>query len=352
MTTTLATPLEEARACFERVPGYLNAASLGLPPRQVVQALTDALAQWQRGEASPAGYDAAVTEARALYASIVGVTPDRVAIGSQASVTAGTVAASLPDGAEVVCVDGDFSSMVFPFLVHADRGVTVRHASADELADAVTPGTDLVAFSLAQSACGSVVDVDAVLARAHEVGAATFCDLTQAAGWLPVDASRFDVTVCSAYKWLCAPRGAAFTTLSPEAAARLRPTSAGWYAGQDIWASCYGPGMELAADARRFDVSPAWLAWAGAVPALRLFAGLDIDEVRRYDGALADALREGLGEEPCGRPVVSLADPDGERLARLTAAGATVAARAGKVRIAFHLWNDAEDVELALRALR
>ena len=59
----------------------------------------------------------------------------------------------------------------------------------------------------------------------------------------------------------------------------LRPAGAGWYAGQDVWASVYGPAMRLADDARRFDVSPAWLSWVGAAPVLEAFAAADLDEV-------------------------------------------------------------------------
>lgn len=339
------------RAAFDRVPGYLNAASLGLPPRAVSQAVTGAVADWAAGRGCPAGYDEAVQESRALYARLVGVPVGRVAVGAQVSVFAGLVAASLPDGAEVVCVDGDFSSMVFPFLVHADRGVRVRHVPLEALADALDERTTLVAYSLAQSACGSLVDDDAVVEAARRVGALTFCDLTQAAGWLPVDAGRYDLSVCSAYKWLCAPRGSAFLTVTPSVASTLRPLHAGWYAGEDVWASCYGPSMELAADARRFDVSPAWLTWVGTVPALRLFADADAEAVRAWGAGLADDLRTRLGELPGGRPVVSLPDADGRRKAALEHAGLSVAGRAGKVRLAFHLWNDVDDVERAARAL-
>ena len=45
------------------------------------------------------------------------------------------------------------------------------------------------------------------------------------------------------------------------------------------------------------------------------------------------------------------ADPEGTDLARLTAAGITASGRAGRARVAFHLWNDLEDVDLAARAL-
>ncbi|GAB2680620.1 aminotransferase class V-fold PLP-dependent enzyme [Thalassiella azotivora] len=362
-TSTTATPsldrretpgaLEAARAAFDRVPGHLDAASAGLPPRTVQAALRGALDEWAAGRATPAGYDEAVRRSRSAYAGLVGVEADRVAVGSQVSVAAGLVAAALPDGAEVVCVDGDFSSMVHPFLVHADRGVTVRHVPLDGLAEALRPSTTLVAFSLAQSACGSLADAVAVREAAARHDVLTFCDLTQAAGWMPVDAGGFDLTVCSAYKWLCAPRGSAFLTVAPRLEERfpLRPLHAGWYAGESVWDSCYGPGMELAHSARRYDVSPAWMPWVGTVPALELFGSVPAEDVRRWDAGLADRVREALDLPPAGRAVVSLDDPDGTLRSRLLDAGARVAGRAGRVRLAFHLWNDEDDVDLVVRTL-
>jgi selenocysteine lyase/cysteine desulfurase len=339
------------RAAFAPVPGYLNAATLGLPPTAVVEATREAITQWQLGRATAAGYDDSVQIARGLYAGLVGAPLDWVAVGSQTSVFAGLVAAALPDDAEVVCVSGDFSSMVFPFLAHADRGVRVRQVPLEDLAASVTPGTTLVAFSLAQSACGSLVDAADVVRAASEVGALTFCDLTQAAGWLPVDATDYDITVCSAYKWLCQPRGTAYLTVRPELVPTIRPIHAGWYAGEDVWASCYGPQMHLAPDAGRFDVSPAWLSWVGAVPALQVMSMVPTGVIRDHDVALADGLRARLGLAPAGRPVVSLTDPDGRIAARLGQRGAVVASRAGRVRIAFHVWNGEDDVELVADAL-
>jgi selenocysteine lyase/cysteine desulfurase len=349
--TADARSLARVRAAFEPVPGYLNAATLGLPPRAVADATREAVTQWQQGHATATGYDDAVRAARGLYAGLVGVPVDWVAVGSQTSVFAGLVAASLPDDAEVLCVSDDFSSIVFPFLVQAERGVTVRQVPLQDLAASVTRRTTMVAFSLAQSACGSLVDAQEVVRAAREVGALTFCDLTQAAGWLPVRATDFDLTVCSAYKWLCQPRGTAYLTVRPELVGRIRPIHAGWYAGADIWASCYGPQMHLATDASRFDVSPAWLSWVGAVPALHVLSSVPTALIRDHDVALADRLRALLGQPPAGRPVVSLADPDGRIAVRLGERGAVVASRAGRVRIAFHIWNGDDDVELVAGAL-
>lgn len=345
-------PLDTLRAAFAPVPGYLDAATCGLPARATADAMHAALDTWQAGTADLAVYDEAVTASRAAYSRLVGVDPSWVAVGSQASALVGLVAASVPDGAEVVTIDGDFASVVFPFLAHADRGVTVRTVSLESLADEIRPTTDVVAFSLVQSVDGRVADLDAVRTAAAAAGALTVCDVTQAAGWLPVDATLLDVTVCASYKWLSTPRGTAFLTVRPELLDRLRPTSAGWYAGEEIWSSVYGPDMSLARDARRFDVSPAWLCWVGAVPALELFADAPHDAVHRYTVDLADAFRAGVGLAPGGSAIVRLPDDAaGSRRALLAAQGTRAAGRGGGVRLAFHVWNDAADVERAVATL-
>jgi selenocysteine lyase/cysteine desulfurase len=344
--------LATLRAAFVPVPGYLDAATCGLPARATAEAMHAALDTWQAGKADLGIYDEAVSASRAAYARLVGVDPSWVAVGSQTSTLVGLVAGSVPDGAEVLAVDGDFSSVTFPFVAHADRGVTVRHVPLESLADEVRPTTHTVAFSLVQSRDGRVADVDAILAAAAAAGARTVCDLTQAVGWLPVDADRFDVTACAAYKWLAAPRGTAFLTVRPEHLDRLRPSSAGWYAGAEIWSSVYGPVMALAQDARRFDVSPAWLCWVGTAPALELFAQTPRHDIHAYAVSLANAFRAGVGLEPGGSAIVALPDDAvGSRRALLAAAGTRAAGRGGGVRLAFHVWNDADDVARAVATL-
>ena len=113
-------------------------------------------------------------------------------------------------------------------------------------------------------------------------------------GWLPFHADAFDFVSCAAYKWLLSPRGTAFGVVRPERLGMLRPLYAGWYAGDDPWASIYGPPLRLAEDARRLDISPAWLAWVGTVPALELLAEVGIPAIHRHDVGLANALRERL----------------------------------------------------------
>ena len=347
---TLSPELQRARANFEPSHGFLAVASIGIPTRQTVAAQKADLDLWAGARLDPMDYDAVVERTRRSYAKLVGVSPDRVATGSQTSVITSLVAAGVPEGAEVLSVDGDFSSIVFPLL--QQPGIRVRTVALADLAASLSDDTWLVVFSHIQSSTGVVADVPAIVAAAAAHDAFTFCDTTQSAGVHPVDASQFDATVCHSYKWLCAPRGVAFLTLSERFQSKLRPVQAGWYAGADVWQSCYGPRMALATDARAFDVSPAWPAWVGAEPAIRMFSELDIAEVWAYTSGLGDLLCDGLGIPQQHQAIVTWADPDASDLHKLIAVGIKASGRAGRLRAAFHLWNDEADVAAVVAALR
>jgi selenocysteine lyase/cysteine desulfurase len=342
--------LAAAIAQFGDPRGYLAVASIGIPPRSAVEALTADLAAWSIAQRDPQGYDPVIARTREHYAKLVGVPASRVAAGSQTSVLASVVAAAVPEGAEVLVADHDFSSIVFPFMQR--KGIRVRSVPLEALADSITEQTWLVVCSMVQSRNGIVAEVPALLEAATRTGTFTFCDFTQAAGVLPVDASLFDVTVCHSYKWLCAPRGVAFMTLSERFDPLLTPIQAGWYAGDDVWTSTYGPEMHLAHDARRFDVSPAWQAWIGAEQSIGLFAGLDIAEIWQYCSGLGDELCDQLGIPQQHQAIVTWADADGDDLRTLLDAGIRISGRAGRLRASFHLWNDPTDVTAVIRALK
>ncbi|MFC0359465.1 aminotransferase class V-fold PLP-dependent enzyme [Kytococcus schroeteri] len=343
---------------FATTGGYLNAATCGLPTRRTTEAMARDARRWTTGDVSPVGYHEHVERARALYGRLVGVPADRVATGSQTSVFTGMVAAGLPDGAEVVVVEGDFSSLVYPFLVQAERPhptreggrITVRSVPRQELCTSLREETAAVVYSHSQSACGSLTAPDAVRRAAEAVGALTVCDVTQSAGWQAVDASLADVTVCSAYKWLCHPRGVAYMTVSERAMDALVPVNAGWYAGEVVWDSMYGPAMQLSSRASRFDVSPGWPLWPGAVAALEDFLQVPTGAVNAHDVALTNRLRAGLGLAPSDSAIVSLPMPP-EAAQAAERAGLTLSQRAGGVRLSFHVWNTEQDVDRALEVL-
>jgi selenocysteine lyase/cysteine desulfurase len=342
---------DAARKEFEPAEIYVNTASIGLPPRRTVEALQTATETWRTGRAEAAGYDPVIARARQLFAGLVGSTPERVFIGNQVSTFTALVAAALGDGARVLAAEEDFTSVLYPFLAHADRGVQVQTVPLARLVDAIDGRVDLVAVSAVQSADGRVVPsgLDALAAAATAHGCLTYVDATQAVGWLPFRADAFDFVSCAAYKWLLSPRGTAFGVVRPERLGMLRPLYAGWYAGDDPWASIYGPPLRLAADARRLDISPAWLAWVGTVPALELLAEVGIPAIHRHDVGLANALRERLDLPSSDSAIVTVKAWGG--LDVLRAAGIRGSARAGATRLSFHVYNTAADVDAVARAL-
>ena len=326
---------------------YLNTATVGLPPRRTVEAVREALDDWQHGKGVPANFDADVARSRDLYAQLVNIAPGQVSVGSQASVYAGLVAASVPDGAEILVARGDFTSVLFPFLAQADRGVRVREVELGDLVDAIGPETYLVAVSAVQSSSGEIADLEG-LAEAVAGGTRVYLDTTQAVGWLPIDAASFTWTVCSGYKFLLAPRGTCFATTT-EVEHPVIPHTAGWYAGDEVWDSIYGTPLRLADDARRFDVSPAWFSWVGQARSLELLTEIGRSSLYRHATQLAAAFETRMGLPVSGSAIVSLETTD-DAAERLREAGIACAQRAGRTRVSFHLHNILADVDALVSA--
>jgi selenocysteine lyase/cysteine desulfurase len=339
--------LADARELWTPAGVYCNTASYGLPPRPAWEALQAALADWQGGRTSWEPWGESTEAARAAFARLVGVDTSRVAVAATVSELVGSIVTALPAGTRVVVPEIEFASNLFPYLVQGR--LDVRTVPVAAVADAVADGAGAVAFSAVQMSTGEVADVDAILEAAAAVGAVTICDGTQAVGWLPTDAGRFDALVCSAYKWLMSPRGTAFLTVSDRLLADAVPHSAGWYAGEEVHASYFGPPLRLAHDARRFDLSPAWFSWVGTAPALELIEQIGVQAIHDHDVALANRFRAGLGMEPADSAIVSADVPDAA--ARLQQAGIVAAMRGGRLRTSWHVYNDERDVDRVLEAV-
>jgi selenocysteine lyase/cysteine desulfurase len=345
-----ATRIAVAQEEFSPDVTYLNTATLGLAPRRTVAAVDQAMEAWRRGTADAVGYDEVVEASRGGFARLVGVDPSAVAVGAQVSAFVGLVAASLEPGSEVLTATGDFTSVLFPFLAHTDRGVVVREVPLEALPDAVTSSTTLVAVSAVQSSDGRIADLNALIDACAATGTRTLVDTTQAAGWLPIHASRWTYTVGSGYKWLLAPRGTAFLAVGPEAREALRPVAAGWYAGEDRWSSIYGSPLRLAADTRRFDVSPAWFSWVGQAASLALLLEVGAPALHEHATGLARRFCEAADLPFTGSAIVA-AQADDQVPALLAEHRIAAATRAGRLRLSFHVSTTVADADHAAAVL-
>jgi selenocysteine lyase/cysteine desulfurase len=316
-----------ARTLWEPAGVYCNTASYGIPPRPAWDALQAALDDWHHGRTSWEHWGRATEAARAAYARLVGVAVDHVA--------------------RVVVPDVEFTSTLFPLLVQTR--LDVRTVAPADLVAAIEAGVDAVAFSAVQMSNGEVADLVAIADAADAAGALAICDATQAVGWLPVPAGRFDAVVCAAYKWLMSPRGSAFAAVSDRLLDRVVPHSAGWYAGEDVHSSYFGPPLRLARSARRLDLSPAWFSWVGTAPALELVEQIGVDAIHAHDVGLANRFRAGIGLPPADSAIVCAELPGAAE--RLERAGIVAAIRGGRLRTSWHVYNDDADVDRVLDVL-
>jgi selenocysteine lyase/cysteine desulfurase len=348
----------EIRAQFSPDPSiiYFDAPTYGLPPNKTIAALQRALSRWQAGTADwIEEWDREADVARSLFARLIGAPESWVGVIPTVSVAAGTVAASLPPGSKVLIPTEEFTSNGFPFLVAQQAGrVTVEEVPFDQLADAISDDTDLVAFSLVRSQSGETADLGAIVSAAKAVGAQIFIDGTQAFPFVSVKdyLDDIDYLACHGYKHLLCPRGTAFFVIHPRRMAETLPYNANWRSARPSYQSHYGTPMNLAEDAARYDVSLAWHSWVGARQSLELLVEWqEAGELAKVLD-LSKRLAEGLSLEPPSSSIVSFRAPDADEAERvLTQAGIRCASRGGNVRLGLHIYNTPEEIERAIAVI-
>ncbi len=349
----------DVRCLFEPAPGiaYLDAATYGLPPTPSVDALTRALRRWQTGEADwVAEWDRQGELCRNHFATLIGGTAEQVALVPTTSVGVGLVAAALPEGVEVVVPDDEFTSVLFPLLVAEEqRRIRLRRVPFGDLAAAIGPETYLAAFSLTRSQDGETASLDPTVAAARHHGAQLLIDATHAIPFVPLQPwlRDIDYLICHGYKHLLCPRGAAFFQVREDHWNDVQPWLANWRAVDPLYTRSYGGTLDdLAPDAKRFDVSLAWHAWAGAEPSLALLVDWQEQGVLEDVRALVRRLALGLGLAEPSASIVSLRVPDAKTAeAALAEMGVRCAARGGNIRLSPHVYNTVADIDQAIDAL-
>jgi kynureninase len=191
----------------------------------------------------------------------------------------------------VVMTEFDFPSVRYAFaemaeklgarvvVVRSDDGLTIDR---DKLLAAIDERTRLVAVSHVLFRSSFFMDVDAICARAHDVGALVSLDSFHAVGVVPVDVkrSKTDFLTGGVLKWLCGGPGACFLYVSPSVRDKLKPALTGWQAHARPFA--FEETMEFASGAFR------WLNGTPVIPAL--YAAAEGPKILRRAGV--GAIRE------------------------------------------------------------
>ena len=357
---------------------YLVSHSLGAMPRRAAVYLQEFAATWSsRGvRAWHEGWWEVGRNTGNLLAPVLGVPPDSISMHQNVTVAQGIVASCFAyDGPRrrIVMSELEFPSNHYLFEGFRRYGAEIVYVPApdpirldlQQFLDAIDERTVLVPLSLVLFKSAAITDAQAVIEKAHRVGAHVILDVYQAAGTVPLTLAAWnaDFAVGGSVKWLCGGPGAGYLYVRPDLAARLQPSLVGWAAHETPFAFATGP-IRYASSPERFqsgtpNVPSLYSARAGyeivaaiGVPAIRERSLALTRRIIDRASAAGYRLNTPLDDRERGGSVI-LDVPDASAVAdALIQRGVIVDHRPGAgIRMAPHFYNTETEIDHAMTTL-
>ena len=330
---------------------FLNHGSYGACPAPVFARYQELQRELERNPVEFLGrrFDDLIAESRAALAAFVGTRPDDLVFVPNATAGLNAVIRSLrlEPGDEVVTTRHEYGAVArtWEFV-----GAELVHVEPDEVIDAIGPRTRAVSVSHITSPTALVLPVREICAAARAAGALAIVDGAHAPGQLPLDLEALgaDIYAGNCHKWLSAPKGAGFLWARPEHQGWIEPLVISWGYGDDStfadrhgWQGTRDPAAALTIPA-----------------AIEAHAGFDLDRCRRLAASFHDRLPP-VGPTPAPQmwaSEIATDEPDElqRRLFDEFAIEVVVREWEGRslLRVSIAPYNDADDVERLLEALR
>jgi selenocysteine lyase/cysteine desulfurase len=316
-----------------------------------------------------------VEEVRGLAARLIAADSDEIALVRNTTEGISLVAEGFAwqAGDNVVTLDNEFPSNLYPWMNLASRGVETRRVATDggrvdldRLIEACDRRTRIVSVSWVGYASGWRTDLAALAERVHAHGALLFVDAIQGLGAFPLDVGATDIDFLAAdgHKWLLGPEGAGLLFVRRQQLDRLRPLGVGWHSV--VNAFDYGRAeMNLKPTAARYEGGSANVAgFLALAESLELLLGLGIEAIGRRIleiTALACARLTAAGCPPASlregehRSGIVLFEVPGHDplavVARLAREGVVLRCRGGKLRLSPHAYVDESDIDRLIAAI-
>lgn len=245
---------------------YLISNSLGAMPRGVHETLQEYADIWAaRGvRAWEEGWWEMPVQLGDLLGPILGCGPGEVSFHQNVTLAEAVVLSCFDFSGprrKVVHTSMEFPSVMYLYqgqrcrgaelcIVESRDGITV---DMDRFLNAIDERTLLVPVSHVLFKSAYIMNAQAIIRKAHEVGAIVILDVYQSAGILPIDVKELDVDIVigGCLKWLCGGPGAAFLYVRPDLRTRLEPKLTGWMAHPNAFSFETGD-MRYREDAFRF----------------------------------------------------------------------------------------------------
>lgn len=316
-------------------------------------------------------------EVRSLYAELLGVKADNVAMSTSISELVGHVANGMDfkDGDNVVLMEGDYPSMVLPWMLVADmKRIEVRLLPREKflnpelLRSEINSRTMFIGCSHVMFNTGIRLPIEEIGKIAKEKGVMFMADASQSFGGMRIRREileNVDILVCVGYKWLLGPYGSAFGYFNDRALKDIRRTHATWTVSVNSanTENLLNYTLETTPGARKFDrgETASYLICAGLKGALETIKERGLEKIEVHNKALVHHFVENLPDKyeilspPDKRSNIICVKPkDGDVQGlknRLLESNVQISVREGAVRFSFHLWNTRTEVDDVLKLL-
>ncbi len=359
---------------------YLISNSLGAMPRQVYDRLHDYADDW--ATLGVRAWGAKWFELKAKVgdkiAPLMGAPAGSVLVHENASIANSILLSALdwsdPRRDTVVVSDMDFPSDVYtiqklkPAHVHLEYvrsrdGISI---DTETLLDAISERTRLVSLSHVLFRSAYILPVQAIVEKAHQVGAQVLLNGYHSIGVIPVDVTALgvDFYIGGTLKWLCGGPGGVFMYVRPDLLNGLDPKITGWFASSQPF-SFEIEKHTLRQDSMRLaNGTPAIAALYSIQPGVEIIAQAGVEAIRAKSmrqTALLIELAEAAGyavnspRDPAARGGTVTVDPGHayEVSRELIARSIIVDYRKGAgVRIGPHFYNSDDEIRLTIDTIK
>jgi cysteine desulfurase / selenocysteine lyase len=352
---------------------FMAHAAVTALPRVVADAIIQFTEESAKNFENFAALLKSIQEARTSAASLIGSSPEEIALIGPTSLGLSLFANGIDwrAGDEVVCYMDDYPANVYPWLNLRARGVTVRllqPAETGELtpelvANSLTEKTRLVALASCNFVSGYRIDLNAIGKLLRERGILFSVDAIQTLGAFPTTVEYIDFLSADAHKWMLGPLAIGIVYVRKECFDLCRPTLLG------SW-NVKAPGfiaqeeIEFHPTAQRYEPGAMnVMGIFGMKAAIDLLLGIGIARVAERIQTITARLAGGLqelgfsvlgpidGPNASGIVTVSRRETDMEALfERLTTANIVCSSRQDRqgrhyIRFSPHFYNTAAEVD-------
>lgn len=326
-----------------------------------------------------ANWDVWVTKndaVRAAMARVLGATSDEIAVTASASAGLNALATAMQFTGErnkVVISDFEFPTNAQIWHAQEPRGARVVHVRRDAsgyippeaFAQHIDEQTKLVAITHVCFRNGARLDIPGIVRLAREKGALVLLDCYQSVGSVDIDVKKLDVdfAVGGMLKYLLGTAGIGFLYVRDSLVRALHPTHSGWFSQENIFAMDITANRP-AANARRFEAgTPPVVNCYATEAGLKIILDVGTPAIERRIRALTrrcmDELREigwaavtPAADERRGAMICVPSRASGPLSQELMRRNIYTSNRDDNLRICLHFYNNDEDVDVLVTALR